>query len=108
MAGVVGLAVKPLLKKLKFIYNDTRIYIMSSVYVVIENGEPYKNVYTSFASAAAAVKGKHAEEIAEQIREMNGYPICSEIDAPEGVTGTTYLYVEKGIHIYIYKLPIAG
>jgi len=79
---------------------------MSSVYVVIENGEPYENVYSSFASAAAAVKEKHAEEIAEQIRESEGYPICSEIDVPEAVTGTTFLYVEKGIHIYIYKLPI--
>jgi hypothetical protein len=78
---------------------------MSSVYVVIENGEPYKNVYTSYASAAAAVKEKYAEEIAEQIREMGGYPICSDIDVPEAVTGTTYLYVEKEIHIYIYKLP---
>ena len=77
---------------------------MSSVYVVIENGEPYENVYTSYASAAAAVKKRHAEEIAEQIRQSDGYPICSEIDVPESVTGTTYLYVEKGIHIYIYKL----
>ena len=82
---------------------------MSSVYVVIENGEPYKNVYTSFASAAVAVKEKHAEEIAEQIIVSNGYPICSEIDVPEDIsTGKTYLYVETGIHIYIYKLPIAG
>jgi len=80
---------------------------MSSVYVVIENGEPYENVYTSFASATAAVKERHAEEIAEQSRESNGYYICSEIDVPEAVTGTTYLYVEKGVHIYIYKLPIA-
>ena len=81
---------------------------MSSVYVVIENGDPYENVYTSYASAADAVKKKHAEEIAEQIRQSDGYPICSEIDVPEAVTGATYLYVEKGIHIYIYKLPIAG
>ena len=81
---------------------------MSSVYVVIENGEPYKNVYASFASAAAAVKEKYAEVIAEEMREMNGWPICSEIDVPEDIlTGTTYLYVEKGIHIYIYKLSIA-
>ena len=80
---------------------------MSSVYVVIENGEPYENVYTSYASAAAAVKEKYTEEIAEQIRQSDGYPICSEIDVPEAVTGTTYLYVEKGIHIHIYKLPIA-
>ena len=81
---------------------------MSSVYVVIENGDPYENVYTSYASAAAAVKEKYAEEVAEQIRQSEGYPICSEIDVPEAVAGTTYLYVEKGIHIYIYKLPIAG
>jgi len=81
---------------------------MSSLYVVIQNGEPYENVYTSFASAAAAVKEKHADEIAEQIRVSDGYPICSEIDVPEDIlTGKTYLYIEKGIHIYIYKLPIA-
>ena len=80
---------------------------MSSVYVVIENGEPYENVYTSFTSAVAAVKEKHAEEYMEQIRVSNDYPICSEIDVPEDIlTGKTYLYVEKGIHIYIYKLPI--
>ena len=81
---------------------------MSSVYVVIENGEPYEKVYTSFASAKAAVNAKYAEEIAEQIRESEGYPICSKIDEPENIsTGITYLYVEKGIQIYIYKLPIA-
>jgi hypothetical protein len=81
---------------------------MPSVYVVIENGEPYENVYTSYASAAGAVMLKHAEEIAEQIREADGYPICSKIDEPENIdTGITYLYVEKGIQIYIYKLPIA-
>ena len=78
---------------------------MSSVYVVIENGDPYNSVYLSFASAAAAVKEKYAEEISEQIRESQGYPICSEVDVPEDVlTGKTYLYIEKGIHIYIYKL----
>ena len=82
---------------------------MPSVYVVIENGEPYTNVYTSFASAAAAVKEKYAEEIAEQVRESEGYLICSDIDVPEDiVTGKTYLYVEKGIHIYIYTLPITA
>ena len=81
---------------------------MSSVYVVIENGEPYENVYTSFASAAEAVREKHAEEIAEQMRDSDGYPICSKIDVPENIaTDITYLYVEKGFQIYIYKLPIA-
>lgn len=76
---------------------------MLSVYVVIENGEPYKHVYTSFDSAVDAVKEKYTEQIS------NGYLNCSEIDVPEDIlAGNTYLYVEKGIHIYIYKLPIVG
>ena len=80
---------------------------MSSVYVVIENGEPYEAAYISFASAAAAVKEKYAEEIAEQIRESGDGPMCSEVDVPENVLGgKTYLYIEKGIHIYIHKLHI--
>jgi hypothetical protein len=82
---------------------------MNSVYVVIENGEPYENLYRSFASATAAVKEKYAEEIAEQRGESDDYPICSDIDVPEDIlTGKTYLYIEKGIHIYIYKLPIVA
>jgi hypothetical protein len=81
---------------------------MNSVYIVIENCEPYENVYTSFASAMVAVKEKYGEEIAEQIRDSHGYPICSDIEVQEDIlTGKTYLYVEKGIHIYIYKIPIA-
>ena len=80
---------------------------MSSVYIVVENGEPYKLAYTSFDSAAAAVKEKHKEEVEAQLRELGGGPICSDLDAPENkVTGKTYLYVEKEIHIYIHKLPV--
>lgn len=76
-----------------------------SMYVVIENGLPYPHLYTSYASAAAAQE-KYKQVIEEQIEEANGYPICSEIDVPEHTSGTTYLYVEKGIHIYIYKLEV--
>jgi hypothetical protein len=78
-----------------------------AVYVVIENGFPYKVVYSSFASAVAAAKKEHKETIEEQLREAGGYPICSDLDVPENtVTGETELYVEKGIHIRIYKLQI--
>lgn len=77
-----------------------------SMYVVIENGLPYPHLYTSYASAAAAAQEKYKQVIEEQIEEANGYPICSEIDVPEHTSGTTYLYVEKGIHIYIYKLEV--
>ena len=79
-----------------------------NVYVIIENGEPYNAVYQTFESAVAVVKARHKETIDEQISEAEGYPICSELDTPEDkATGKTYLYVEKGIHIYIYKLPLA-
>lgn len=77
-----------------------------SMYVVIENGDPYPNLYTCFASAAAAAQEKYKEVIEDQIREADGHPICSEIDVPEDTSGKTYLYVEKGIHIYIYKLKV--
>jgi hypothetical protein len=78
------------------------------MYVVIENGDPYPNIYTSFESAAAVAQEKYKEVIQEQIREAEGYPICSEVNVPEDTSGTTYLYVEKGIHIYIYKLKVAS
>jgi hypothetical protein len=80
---------------------------MNSMYVVIENGEPYLNIYTTYAAATAAVKEKYQETIDEQLVEAQGYPICSEIDLPEDESGKTYLYVEKGIHIYVYRLPVA-
>ena len=80
---------------------------MSAVYIVVENGEPYKVAYATFESAVAAVKEKHKEEVEAQLREADGGPICTDLDVPENkVTGKTYLYVEKEIHIYIYKLPV--
>ena len=77
---------------------------MNAVYIIIENGDPYPIAYTSFSSAIAVVKEKY-KEIVEEIKDDDG-SICSEIDVPESNTGKTYLYIEKGIHIYIYKLPV--
>jgi hypothetical protein len=80
---------------------------MNAVYIIIENGEPYSIVYQTFESAVAVVKTRHKETIDEQISEAEGYPICSDLDTPEDkITGKTYLYVEKEIYIYIYKLPV--
>jgi hypothetical protein len=80
---------------------------MNAVYIVVENGVPYPIAYASFAQAAAAAKETHKETLKEQIREAEGGSICSDVDMPENkLTGKTYLYVEKGIHIYIHKLPI--
>ena len=80
---------------------------MNAVYIVIENGTPYPIAYTSYATAVAVVQEKHKDILDEEREQANGLPICSEVDSPENkLTGTTELYVEKGIHIYIYKLPI--
>jgi hypothetical protein len=81
---------------------------MNAVYVIIENGDPYNVVYQTFESAVAVVKAKHKETIDEQLKEADGqYDICSDLDTPEDkITGKTYLYVEKEIYIYIYKLPV--
>jgi hypothetical protein len=80
---------------------------MNAVYIIVENGDPYSIAYTSFECAVAVVKEKFKETIEIQIKEMHGEPICSELDVPENkLIGVTRLYVEKGIHIIIYKLPV--
>lgn len=84
---------------------------MTSVYVVIENGDPYPEVYKTYNEAASAAKMKYKEMIDNNINEMKGHPesiqsIIDNIEVPESKDGTTYLYIEKDIHIYIYKLPI--
>jgi hypothetical protein len=84
---------------------------MEYVYIVIENGLPYLNTYKSYKSAVNAVKDKHRSHIEEQIKE-NCYldiieSILADINVAENcVTNITYLYIEKEIHIKIYKLPL--
>ena len=73
---------------------------MNFVYVVIEN---YVNpvVFARFADAKASVLEKYREML-----EAEGWPMASEVNVEESDTGVTYLYIEKGINIYIYRLPI--
>jgi len=86
---------------------------MEFIYVVVENGEAYRAAYTNYAAAAAAAKEKHKELLEEHIRDV-GYledieHILRDINVPENVqTGITLLYVEKGINIYIHRLPIVS
>ena len=72
------------------------------IYVVIENGDPYGVAYTTYAAAVAAVKLKHKEAIEEELR----WPGCNEVDVPEEASGLSRLYIEKGIHIEIHRLPV--
>jgi hypothetical protein len=69
------------------------------VYIVIQNGESYPNAYSTYQLAVENVKLRNAEIL----EEPND---CNEIDVVENLDGKTYLYIEKGIHIYIHKLSV--
>ena len=84
---------------------------MSKVYVVVENGELYPVIYSSYESAREAVTTKYAAELREEweeAKEMNDpdFQMASVI-VDESDTGRTELYVEKGINIIVqrYNLP---
>jgi len=80
---------------------------MEFVYVVVENGDPYLCAYRTYDQAVAAVKTKHKETLDEDLLYFEEYgESCHEVDVPESKSGESYLYIEKGISIYIYKLPI--
>ena len=71
---------------------------MEHVYIIIENGVSYLNAYFSYNLAVNAVKLKYDD--------WNSNPI-NEIEVPENKSSNiTELYIEKGIYITIYKLPI--
>jgi len=86
---------------------------MATVYVVVENGELYKNMYSTYDSARKAVTTKYAKELREEweeAQEMNDpdYQLASDIpDENKDETGRTYLNIEKGIHVIIqrYNVP---
>ncbi len=75
------------------------------IYVVMENGEPYLKAFRTYAEAVAAIKERHAIALEEDMalsKEMS-CPFINTVDSPEA-EGKTYLYIEKGIHIYVYRL----
>lgn len=71
---------------------------MEFVYIIVESGTPYSRAFGSYGAAVAAVKENHADVLAEPND-------CNAVDEPEG-ENYTHLYIEKGIHIYIYRLPV--
>ena len=85
-------------------------YNMETVYAILENGELYQELYSSYDAARAAVLHNHAETLEEQRSECAewGGMMCSKVDVEENKeTGATTLYIEKGIHITIqrYNVP---
>lgn len=81
---------------------------MESVYIVIENGEAYPNAYGTYAAAVRAVNEKHQQELNRQIEENpeGRNEILGDVNPSENASGTTSLYIEKGIQILIHKLPV--
>lgn len=79
------------------------------VYVVVENGDLYPTLYSTYEKAHAAVTAKYSDELSDERESAAscGGKMASEVDVVENTdTGTTKLYIEKGIHIIIqrYKL----
>jgi hypothetical protein len=81
---------------------------MDSVYIVIENGDSYPTAYKTYWRAILAIKHKHSRQLQAELYECGGNPeyMTSNVDIPENNTGRTYIYIEKGIHIYICRLPV--
>ena len=76
------------------------------VYVVVENGELYPTLYATYEKAHAAVTTKYEEELSDEREEAAswGGDMASQVDVVENTdTGTTKLYIEKGIHIIIQR-----
>ena len=82
------------------------------IYIVVENGEPYPVAYMTFTASIAAVKLKHKEALDEEeawLEKMGaGQLSINYVDVPESIDGVTHLYIEKALHIEIYKLPVVG
>ena len=76
------------------------------VYVVLENGELYPTLYSTYEKAYAAVTTKYEEELSDEREESAtwGGNMASQVDVVENTdTGTTKLYIEKEIHIIIQR-----
>ena len=78
------------------------------IYTVVENGDAYPFAFTTYKQAVNEVKRKHKETLDEDERsnEKDGMQSCNEIDVPEAKERITRLYIEKGIHIEIHRLPV--
>jgi hypothetical protein len=84
---------------------------MEYIYIIVENGEPYLTTFNNYKSAVLAVKEKHKEYLQEQIKELYDLvsieSVLAYINVPENTNeNITQLYIEKGINIRIYKLPL--
>ena len=83
--------------------------VSNNLYVVLENGELYPKIYSTYDAARAAALHNHAELLEEERAECAewGGAMCSMVDVDENKeTGTTTLYVEKEIYITIQRYTV--
>lgn len=76
------------------------------VFVVVEQNPEgnnpiiYEEAYATFGLAAHAVKTKHEADLIEQGDDFGAETALNTYGNP------SYVYIEKGINIYIMKLPV--
>ena len=83
----------------------------ATVYVVVERGELYPILYKTYDLAREAVTTKYATELSNEraeVEEMDypSYGMVSSVDVDENETGTTELYIERGINIIIRRYAV--
>ncbi len=86
--------------------------LSETVYVVLENGELYPNIYSTYELAREAVITKYAYELREEREEFeewgkkSGLSMASQVDIDENQSGTTNLYIEREINITIQRYSV--
>jgi hypothetical protein len=78
-----------------------------NLYAVLENGDLYPALYDTYEAARDAVLTNHADQLEDE-RSDDGFCTVSKVDVDEntGDTGTTHLYIEKGISIIIQRYKV--
>ena len=83
--------------------------VSKNLYVVLENGELYPKLYSSYDAARAAALEKYKELLDEERSECAewGGSMASQVDVEENKeTGTTSIYIEKEIYITIQRYTV--
>jgi hypothetical protein len=73
------------------------------IYVVVDNGDVYPEAYSTYDLAVAAVQKKYPDEYEESKEGDTAHELYK---VKENKSGTTKLYIEKGINIIISKLSV--
>lgn len=85
--------------------------VSNNLYVVLENGDLYPKLYSTYDAARAAALETYAEMLDEERADCAEYGgrMASQVDVEENKeTGTTKLYIEKEIYITIQRYTVEG